>query len=846
MNRRWVSAFLMMMLFVTVPGQVFGTGPDSTAQKGGKTQEQQGQAPVYQNVSVHDPSIVKDGDTYYVFGSHIEAARSKDLQSWTRFTNGYTTPGNVLYGDPAQNLAGSFAWAGQNDSDSKGGFSVWAPDVFWNPEYVNTDDTKGAYMLYYCTSSTYIRSTIGFAVSPKIEGPYQYVDTLVYSGFTEGDAKDKDSVINKKWTNTNIPKLIDGGQLSGASGAWFNADGSFANGTYPNAIDPNLYYDKNGQLWMSYGSWSGGIFVLPVDPKTGKVKYPGKDGKTADGRLVDRYFGTKVAGGYGKSGEGPYVVFDKATGYYYLYMTYGWLGADGGYNMRVFRAKNPDGPYVDAQGQNAVLPGDTDNAPYGNKLMGNYLFARDVGDPGTGIGVGYVSPGHNSVLLDDATGKRFLVFHTRFPQMGEAHEVRVHQMYMNADGWPVVAPYRYAGETLSKVDRQDLIGEYKFINHGKGTTADIQSSVYIRLNKDNTISGDVTGIWKKTGHNEAELVIAGSVYKGVFASGWDPVSERYVMTFTASSREGVAVWGSRLEDKTDQALVQDVYNDLNLGDTAKVVSDLALPAEGTRHTAISWKSSDEAVVSTKGEVHRPAGGAPVQAVLTATITKGGASLTKSFTVTVLPYQDAKLSAYYGLDGSFADSQGRFAAGTVTGDRIDKSGGSITFAEGRQGQAAKFDGASGIRLPDGLISSNAYSVALWIKPEELTTYTTAFFGAKDGDHWVSLVPRGAVANNTMVWSGSTIWYDGATGLTIPTGEWSHLAFSAENGTLTVYVNGVQKFKGANFPDWFTGTKASFSLGVNWWDPPFKGLIDELRVYDGALTPAQAADLAKNPS
>ncbi|WP_144526412.1 LamG domain-containing protein, partial [Bacillus pumilus] len=93
-------------------------------------------------------------------------------------------------------------------------------------------------------------------------------------------------------------------------------------------------------------------------------------------------------------------------------------------------------------------------------------------------------------------------------------------------------------------------------------------------------------------------------------------------------------------------------------------------------------------------------------------------------------------------------------------------------------------------------------------EELTTYTTAFFGAKDGDHWVSLVPRGAVANNTMVWSGSTSWYDGATGLTIPTGEWSHLVFSVENGTLTVYVNGVQKFKGANFPDWFTGTKASF--------------------------------------
>ena len=30
-----------------------------------------------ERVSVHDPSIVKDGNEYYVFGYHIEAAKSK-------------------------------------------------------------------------------------------------------------------------------------------------------------------------------------------------------------------------------------------------------------------------------------------------------------------------------------------------------------------------------------------------------------------------------------------------------------------------------------------------------------------------------------------------------------------------------------------------------------------------------------------------------------------------------------------------------------------------------------------------------------------------------------------------
>ena len=78
--------------------------------------------------------------------------------------------------------------------------------------------------------------------------------------------------------------------------------------------------------------------------------------------------------------------------------------------------------------------------PFGVKLMGNFLFKRQIGDPGTGLGSGYVSPGHNSAYVDPETGKQFLIFHTRFPGRGEEHEVRVHEMHMNADGWPVVSP----------------------------------------------------------------------------------------------------------------------------------------------------------------------------------------------------------------------------------------------------------------------------------------------------------------------------------------------------------------------------------------------------------------------
>jgi len=257
MRRRHPLAILLTCLLLTVlaaPAHAGGQGP-GTGNNPGRPADNP--PPSYTEVSVHDPSIVKHGDTYYVFGSHIEAAKSADLMNWTRFTNGYTTPGNTLYGDLSANLAGSFAWAGENDADSLGGYAVWAPDVIWNEHFENPDGTKGAWLIYYSVSSTYIRSAIGIAAAKRIEGPYTYVDTIVYSGFTRDEAYDANSRVNKKWTNTNLPGLIESGVLDGPNPDWFNADGSYNNALYPNAIDANVFFDKDGRLWMAYGSWSG-------------------------------------------------------------------------------------------------------------------------------------------------------------------------------------------------------------------------------------------------------------------------------------------------------------------------------------------------------------------------------------------------------------------------------------------------------------------------------------------------------------------------------------------------------------------------------------------------------------
>lgn len=488
-------------------------------------------------VSVHDPSVVKDGNTYYVFGSHIDAAKTTDLQNWDRFTNGYTTPNNVEFGDLSKNLKKAFDWAGEDLGDCEGSFAVWAPDVVWDKDYINADGTKGAYLMYFCTSSTWNTSVIAFATAKNIEGPYTFADTLIYSGFTSNDsyAKSATKNVNRKYTSTNIDELIASGEVT-FSNDWF-ANSTYNYRSYPNAIDPTIYYDKNGDMYMVYGSWSGGIFTLKMDPATGKCIHP-KSGKTEDGRLIDSYFGTKLSGGYHKSGEGAFIEYSPETGYYYLWETYGGLTSEGGYNMRVFRSKSPTGPFTDPAGRSGIMSSSSNLDSTGLKVMGNYKFSS--------LDKAYMACGHNSVLRDD-DGQWYIFYHARFDDGTEYHEVRVHQMFFNEDDWPVVAPFEYSGDKPS--DRSyfdsDLTGDYEFINHGNSTDGKIISSQKITLNADHTISGDVTGTWSEsTSSTDAVFTIGKQRYSGVFQAAENEKGVK-VMTFTASGSSNQSIWGAQ-------------------------------------------------------------------------------------------------------------------------------------------------------------------------------------------------------------------------------------------------------------------------------------------------------------
>ncbi len=490
-------------------------------------------------VSVHDPSVIRDTDEkYYAFGSHITTVVSDDLINWNYTARGYQTPGNVHFGDLSETLKGSFKWAGENDSDCLGGYAVWAPDVYYNEKYLWEDGSRGAYMMYYSASSTYKRSCIGLAVSKDITGPYTYVDTVIYSGFTKISAKDENSTHDKKYTNTHIDELINMGKVCRYKDDWGIDD--YNSTKYPNAIDPCVYEDEKGRLYLTYGSWSGGIFSLPLNSLTGIPVYPCFDGKTEDGRMIDRYFGTHIAGGKGWSGEGPFIWYDTETGYYYLQTSYEWLGTDGGYHIRMFRSKSPLGPFTDMLGNNAVY-GDN-HIEHGIKMFGNYAFE--------GMDRAYTSGGHCSSLVDE-DGERYVLYHTRFKNT-EWFTMRVHQMYINEDGWPVIAPFRYIGKNTEEYDEIDIIGTYEYINHGNGIGEGdrVNTSKTIMLLNDGVIKGAAEGKWSRNG-KYITFEIASGVYKGVLLKQYNESGES-VMSFSLVGGENQAIWGAKCKSNVTE------------------------------------------------------------------------------------------------------------------------------------------------------------------------------------------------------------------------------------------------------------------------------------------------------
>jgi arabinan endo-1,5-alpha-L-arabinosidase len=160
---------------------------------------------------IHDPCVIKSGDTFYVFcttpradtPAQIPWYRSKDLLHWER-------GGHVFPAMPE--------WAQQAVTRTQ---ECWAPDIsFFN----------GQYWLYYaCSTFGSNRSVVGLATNATLDPT--------------------DSAYH--WEDRGLV-------VASLAGDDFNA------------LDPNRLIDRSGKHWLAFGSFWTGLKIIELDPQAGK------------------------------------------------------------------------------------------------------------------------------------------------------------------------------------------------------------------------------------------------------------------------------------------------------------------------------------------------------------------------------------------------------------------------------------------------------------------------------------------------------------------------------------------------------------------------------------------------
>ena len=244
----------------------------------------------------HDPSIAKDGKTYYVFatgkapeGGQIAVRCSEDLRQWRRC-------GQVFDDLPT--------WVHQR---SPGTTELWAPDI---------SHEHGEFRLYYAYS-LFGKNTsgIGLATNQTLD-PHRP---------------------DYKW--------VDKGLVLASEAA----------DDY-NAIDPVYIEDAQGKAWLAFGSFWSGIKMRALDAATGLTS----TGDTTLYSLASRKQPTdpavlKAATHPGlpldtTAIEAPFLV--RHDGYFYLFVSWDLCcrGTRSTYHTMVGRAKTVTGPYLDRSG----------------------------------------------------------------------------------------------------------------------------------------------------------------------------------------------------------------------------------------------------------------------------------------------------------------------------------------------------------------------------------------------------------------------------------------------------------------------------------------------------------------
>ena len=522
-----------------------------------------------ENCNVHDPALTEveiDGVRYYYMvqtgweGGNL-IRRSKDLIRWEYI--GRTTPDAEQMED--------YGWIEVNDWMLKDASKCqyWAADL--------VPASYGGYWLYTCLVNAgydeeqHDRVCIAVAWSPTLEmGSFQYVGCVLQS-------------------------ISDYAQ----DALYYNIV----------ALDPQVVYDEDGRMLLTYGSFGAGTYVIELDPATGLRK----DGQTdwLDADTINTYMEEARATNIGDShpyygthmtycAEGSVITHQydidlvDETGavtqtyddYYYLMTCLGVLSR----NYVLFTAKSDDvNSFTNLSGDpmaagwigkelvSGMFPPlsgyrkDVDREGYittANRIDGSTEYIAmssfkwadydfDIHAPGHGD-LYTTSDGVNIAMLMVRTlalqNDKTATFNNGAPLAASSNKfmMQAHQYYINSVGDIVINANRYANEADRAITQEEFLSfaennQFQLVLAGDPYVT--TEAVYVTLNEDGTITGDATGTWSMYGKNYIKLDIEGyDLYYGVVAVSW--LDNKYCVGTTVTAMGQTTGWPLYMNSET--------------------------------------------------------------------------------------------------------------------------------------------------------------------------------------------------------------------------------------------------------------------------------------------------------
>jgi hypothetical protein len=574
-----------------------------------------------------------------------------------------------------------------------------------------------------------------------------------------------------------------------------------------NCIDPSIMVDTNGTVWMSFGSYSDGILIMQLDPFTGK-----------------RFSANSPI--YRVSNNGP-VFFSNTEegsclyqrgGYYYLFVNFGGCcaGVNSTYNIRVGRSANVTGPYYDMSGINMTNGGGT---------MVLESTAR------------YIGPGHAAIMNDNGTN--WFTFHYYDGNNGGAATVGLMQINWTADGWPALTNDWSAFYPFNS-DAHEHLGHYNGMlknstvitnEPGRGNVLNLDGHTNYVLLPDPVANCSTIAAWVKWN--------GGAVWQRVFDFGTDTTNYFFLTPLASSGKMRFAITtkGNGAEQVIDAATALPTGSWCHVAvtlDGKKGLLYLNGDPVGTNSSLTIRPWQTLAKNNYVGKSQFPAD--PLFSGEIGSFRIFGRALSGA-EIKDLAYAQPAMAHRYSFTSNVWDSIG-MAHGTLVGNATVTN------------NALQLTGTAGdyVNLPGGLVSgSSALTVEFWAAFGENGNGAQVFdFGNMNGSSGLNFVfysPHTSPGGQRLGIStaAATVNFD-APGALDNRAVHVVCIMDPTNNYCAVYTNGVLQSALTNALPGLSGVSTAWSfIGRSLFstDAWLNATIDELRIYDGRLTPQEIA-------